>query len=161
MPIASGALQAASKLVPVPESLMSPDYRILPSVVNSGSPATISSLQASINSSPKPSRSSLTNGHSAIARVTKSRTGALVAPRPIKPRKCHSQSTINNSTNSSLNLATNIIPSSEDDDDDSEMSASKLRTIKDRASDKKRQQEATTIADNSKSPLNKKGLKVF
>ncbi|KAJ9599560.1 hypothetical protein L9F63_009958, partial [Diploptera punctata] len=124
-------LQAATKLVPVPESLMSPDYR----------PAVTTGI-TSRGMRPKSSM------------VTPGQRRPIPRGSPKLPRSVHSSPLMSRQRGGQAKQCTKMgqletaqVNSSEDED--SEMSASKLETIRHRAQERWQRKEATTNNSNS------------
>nr|CAD7571839.1 unnamed protein product [Timema californicum] len=135
-------LQTATKLVPVPESLMSPDYRPMapPSskVLLRPKSAIVNGRKSSVVSrgSPKLCRSAL---HSSPLPRPRSMGDARLSPRPAtgQPRRkpnSHTQHHHDPTISS---------------DEDSEMSASKLETIRHRAQERWQRKDTVNTVNNS------------
>ncbi|KAK7873559.1 hypothetical protein R5R35_008800 [Gryllus longicercus] len=150
-------LQAASKLVPVPESLMSPDYRPVNPVVNrvmrprSGTvghtnghhSAPVSTRQTgSVHSSPKMCRS--------LHASPRQRARSAIEPRGVHSLQQHSSHGHGHGHRHGTRKLFGHEPTSSDED--SEMSASKLETIRHRAQERWQRKEGAAPAPTNATP---------
>lgn len=145
-------LKAATKLLPVPESLMSPDYRPSNSLVHRlGTPQQSNLIQNNARNLPK-KESSLTGSPKLPRNVHTSRLRSDVkkTPSPLRTRK--NQTTVQNTQQNIINNSPpkNSITS----DDEVEVCVSKLQNIRnvaqERSSKKSIETESTNTENNEK-----------
>nr|CAD7430634.1 unnamed protein product [Timema monikensis] len=153
-------LQTATKLVPVPESLMSPDYRPMapPSskVLLRPKSAVVNGRKSSVVSrvSPKLCRSAL---HSSPLPRPRSMGDARLSPRPATGQPRRKPNTHTQVPDFTCKLdpleARKMIRHHHDptisSDEDSEMSASKLETIRHRAQERWQRKDTVNTVNNS------------
>nr|CAD7598278.1 unnamed protein product [Timema genevievae] len=150
-------LQTATKLVPVPESLMSPDYRPMapPSskVLLRPKSAVVNGRKSSVVSrgSPKLCRSAL---HSSPLPRPRSMGDARLSPRPTtgQPRRkpnSHTQVPPFPCRLDPLEARKHHHDPTISSDEDSEMSASKLETIRHRAQERWQRKDTVNTVNNS------------
>ncbi|XP_044254240.1 centrosomal protein of 97 kDa isoform X2 [Tribolium madens] len=142
-------LQALSKMVPVPESLMSPDYRPSPIVGKAHATAVLTpvnnkKLPHTVRS-PKLSR----NVQTKTKTQTNNDGGKSSSPSPARARKAMNHES---NTNKQDNLnKTSILRKSLSSDDESEVFVSKLQKIQIRAEEKRMHQKDTEVMNNGTS----------
>jgi centrosomal protein CEP97 len=142
-------LQALSKMMPVPESLMSPDYRPAPIVGKSHAVTTFAATNNK-NKIPQTTRSPklARNLHQKNKTPTVSDGRKSNSPSPARIRKV-----INHQNNSNkqenCNKTSSILRKSLSSDDESEVCVSKLQMIQMRAEEKRMHQKDAEIVSNS------------
>lgn len=131
-------LQTATKMVPVPESLMSPDYR----------PA-VSSGMAGCGVRPKPAIVNNTQNRRPVPRGSPKLSRSLHSS-PLLSRQRGGQikqravTLVRRRTSPQGIGPQDVAPINSSEDEDSEMSASKLETIRHRAQERWQRKEATS-----------------
>lgn len=141
-------LQTATKMVPVPESLMSPDYRpaVSTGMIGRGVRPKSSALNHAQNRRPVP------RGSPKMPRSLHS------SPLPSRQRggqtKQSSVALAKKRTSPQKTGQQEVAPVNSSEDEDSEMSASKLETIRHRAQERWQRKEATSNSAGSKSSEN-------
>ncbi|XP_059488502.1 centrosomal protein of 97 kDa isoform X2 [Neocloeon triangulifer] len=158
-------LKAASKLVPVPETIMSPDYRPATARHLPGSPlhqkpkvngAKMNELKTSSSTKSVPATLNSANhspGASRLSRPTANSKSSKASEIPSAQKLPHKKTTYSSKTESTRTAPFKLGPKAkreqqriDSSDEDSEMSISKLETIQNLASARKHKENARCTA---------------
>lgn len=144
-------LKAATKLVPVPESLMSPDYRPSNSLVHRL--VTPQSSLAQNNRSSTPKKDPITNSPKLTRNIHTSKirsADAKKTPSPLRTRK-YQQPSVNQNNQNTAPVILNSSPpkNSTNSEDELEVCVSKLQTIKNIAQERSSKKNVESDSTNS------------
>ncbi|XP_063923100.1 centrosomal protein of 97 kDa isoform X2 [Zophobas morio] len=141
-------LQALSKMMPVPESLMSPDYRPAPIVGKPNANSSLGSMNIKNKLPPTTRSPKLPRSLQAKNRTPISSDGRKSnSSSPARARKVINHQI--NSNKENCNKTSSILRKSLSSDDESEVCVSKLQMIQMRAEEKRLHQKDTEVVSNS------------